>query len=179
MGGRPWRDPLRDVLPMLAEFGCASVQLWALAAHGELSRHRTLLFAGLHLAGLLVTAASQRARRGCPPSTYRESATLVTCGIHGRMRYPDLTARWLACAANAVAIGSAVSLLAALVILVALSYTAMRRDRRLASSSLAQQYEVYRRRTGRLLPRLRRPRPVNPGHEPADVDPALPPSRHS
>jgi protein-S-isoprenylcysteine O-methyltransferase Ste14 len=95
----------------------------------------------------------------------KEGHRLVTTGIYGRIRHPMYTALFLIAAAQLLLIGNAVVAPAFLIAFTILYAARIGPEERMMLDHFGPAYADYRRRTGRLLPALRKTRAAAPGSQ--------------
>lgn len=88
---------------------------------------------------------------------------LVTGGLYRRVRNPGLTGLIVGCGGMLFMAPTVLGVLAGVLILVAVQIQARCVYEPALGSALGPEYDAYRRRTGRFLPRIRRHRPASGG----------------
>lgn len=154
-----WRVPrvgtLLMVLPLAYPVVAVIAPGWLTWRSSDLLHGAGVVLWALGVAGVLWCVRVMRGQTGADGIV--DGHRLVTRGPYRLVRHPMYAATLVSAGGTAMAIGSYVVALVAVAFLpVAISWAATE-ERLLASSDLAQQFEDYERRTGRLVPRRRRP----------------------
>jgi len=86
----------------------------------------------------------------------REGHTLVTSGIFRYIRHPMYSAHWLWGIAQALLIHNWIAGLASLIIFLPMYLLRVRREEQMMLEKFGEEYRLYMRQTGRIIPRLLR-----------------------
>jgi len=86
----------------------------------------------------------------------REGHRLVTGGIFRYIRHPMYSAHWLWGIAQALLIHNWIAGLASLIILLPMYLMRVRREEQMMLEKFGEEYRLYMRQTGRIIPRLSR-----------------------
>jgi protein-S-isoprenylcysteine O-methyltransferase Ste14 len=84
----------------------------------------------------------------------REGHTLVTSGVFRHIRHPMYSAHWLWGIAQALLIHNWIAGLASLIILLPMYLLRVRREEQMMLEKFGEEYRLYMRQTGRIIPRL-------------------------
>lgn len=90
-----------------------------------------------------------------PVLEIREEHTLVTAGIYARIRHPMYLSIWLLVIAQAMILPNYVAGFSGLIPFGILYFQRVGKEERMMLQEFGGEYEQYRTRTGRLLPKLR------------------------
>jgi len=85
----------------------------------------------------------------------REGHTLITAGIYARIRHPMYASLWLLVLAQAMILPNYVAGFSGLVPFAILYFQRVGKEERMMLQEFGSEYEQYRTRTGRLLPKFR------------------------
>ncbi len=91
-----------------------------------------------------------------PRLEVRRDHKLVTEGVYNRVRHPMYAAHWLWGVAQALLLHNWIAGLSGLVFFAAFYFVRVRREERMLLRHFGEQYRSYMRRSGRVIPRLRR-----------------------
>ena len=86
----------------------------------------------------------------------REQHKLITSGVFQYIRHPMYSAHWLWGIAQALLIHNWIAGLASLIIFVPLYLLRVRREEQMMLEQFGEEYRLYMKRTGRIIPRLLR-----------------------
>ncbi|MEM1217303.1 MAG: protein-S-isoprenylcysteine O-methyltransferase [Bacteroidota bacterium] len=89
-----------------------------------------------------------------PSLEVREGHTLITNGVYQRMRHPMYSAIWLWCFVQALLLPNLVAGLAGLVTFGLMYFIRVPQEEKMMLDKFGEQYENYRQRTGRILPKM-------------------------
>lgn len=153
-----WRVPrlgtVLMVLPLAYPLVAVIAPGWLAWRSAPLLHAAGIVLWGAGLAGVLWCVRVMRGQTGADGIV--EGHRLVTTGPYHFVRHPMYAAVLTASVGIAIALGSFVTALLVLVFVpVAVSW-ARTEDRLLEASDLGERFRDYERRTGRLLPRLRK-----------------------
>jgi protein-S-isoprenylcysteine O-methyltransferase Ste14 len=91
-----------------------------------------------------------------PSLELRAEHRLITSGIYGRIRHPMYASQWLWGVAQTLLLPNWISGSAGLVLFAPLYWLRVPREEQMLLRHFGESYRAYLRRTGRVLPRLRR-----------------------
>ena len=86
----------------------------------------------------------------------REGHTLITSGVFRHIRHPMYSAHWLWGIAQALLIHNWIAGLTSLVIFLPIYLLRVRREEHMMLEKFGEEYRLYMRQTGRIIPRLLR-----------------------
>ena len=86
----------------------------------------------------------------------REGHTLITSGVFRHIRHPMYSAHWLWGIAQALLIHNWIAGLTSLVIFLPIYLLRVRREEQMMLEQFGEEYRLYMRQTGRIIPRLLR-----------------------
>jgi protein-S-isoprenylcysteine O-methyltransferase Ste14 len=121
-----------------------------------------LLIAGAALWGaslwLFRRAHADLGRNWSPALVLRSDQTLVTTGVYSRIRHPVYAAKWMWGLAQALLVNNWVAGLAGLATFALTYFTRVPVEERMMLEAFGKEYQAYMERTGRILPKFRKPR---------------------